>query len=59
MAALAQRFDARQLLAPPHRSLRQRLQQDPAQFAARDLGSTALAVVGLVQQHHAMLVEHL
>ena len=36
----------------------QRVEQDPAQVAAEHLGAYTRAVVGLVEQHRAVLVEH-
>ena len=50
--------DAGELLAPLDRLRGQRVEQDPPQVAAEHLGAPARAVVGLVEQHRAVLVEH-
>jgi AcrR family transcriptional regulator len=46
------------LVTPPDRALGQRVEQDPAQVTAQHLGAPPGAVVGLVEQHRAVLVEH-
>ena len=56
--AVAEGRGAGELLAPLDRLRGQGVEQDPPQIAAEHLGTAAGAVVGLVEQHRAVLVEH-
>jgi hypothetical protein len=58
VAAVAQRRDRGQLLAPLDRPGGQGFEQDPPQVAAEHLGTPAGAVVGLLEQQGAVRVEH-
>ena len=57
MATAVERGHRGDLVAPAHRAGGQRVQQQPTQGAARDLGPATGAVVLLVTQHLAVLVE--
>ena len=56
--AVAEGPDAGDLASPLDRLVGQGVEQDPPQVAAEHLGTPARAVVGLVEQHRAVLVEH-
>ncbi len=57
MTPVAERVDVGDLASPFDGSIGQRVEQDASQVAAIDLGSTAAAVVGLVEKHRTVLVE--
>jgi hypothetical protein len=55
---VAERPDIGDPAAPLDRPARQGVEQDPAQVAAQHLWAPTRAVVGLVEQHRAMPVQH-
>jgi hypothetical protein len=56
--AAAERGRRGEFAAPADRAGGERVEQDPAKASARDLRPTACAVVGLLKQDLALLVEH-
>ncbi len=58
MPAIAKGVDVGDLASPLDYLVGQGFEQDPAQVSAEHLGTPAGAVVGLVEQHRAVLVEH-
>jgi hypothetical protein len=56
--AVAERLDASDLVPPPDRPVWQRLEQNPPQISAEHFWTPAVAVVGFVEQHRPVPVEH-
>jgi hypothetical protein len=58
VTAVAARGDGGDLAPPPNRPVGQRVEQDATQIAAQHLRSPVRAVVGLVEEHGPVSVEH-
>jgi len=55
---VAEGRDTGEFPTPPHRALRQGVEEQPAQIAAQNLGAPVLSVVGEVEEHGAGAVQH-
>ena len=57
MSPVTERGDVGESASPPDRSLGQGVEQDPAQVAPQHFGPAAVAIVQLLEQHRAVVVE--